>query len=245
MDHRLQHLSRGDDRAARITGRPDDELLDERHFGRADLDAEVAAGDHDAVGGLDDLVEVLERLALLDLGYDPGPRPRRIDAIPQPRDIVGGADERQRDVVDTVLQGERQIGRVLLGQRRDRELDAREVHALPGRDQATDLDPGLDPGGVNVRHPRPHGPVGTVRAAAGGRVAGPPERGDRGAAGRRAGGGIETGPSLVRGPARFSAAARDGGAEIAVGIADLDVRRIVSVHADDGRSCIRCCRCRR
>ena len=37
----------------------------QRHF-----DAEVAAGDHDAVEGVDDVVEVVDGLGLLDLGDD-------------------------------------------------------------------------------------------------------------------------------------------------------------------------------
>ena len=48
----------------------DGALLHERHVLERHLDAEVAAGDHDAVEGLDDLVEVVDRLRLLDLGDD-------------------------------------------------------------------------------------------------------------------------------------------------------------------------------
>ena len=56
-----------------ITGLPrssaasDDPLLEERHERGADLDAEVAARDHDRVGLLEDLVERVDGLRLLDL----------------------------------------------------------------------------------------------------------------------------------------------------------------------------------
>ena len=69
-DHRLQHLGRHDDRLGVAPGLVDDPLLQERHVLERALDAEVAAGDHDAVEGLDDLVEVVDRLRLLDLGDD-------------------------------------------------------------------------------------------------------------------------------------------------------------------------------
>ena len=43
------------------------------------LDAEVAAGDHDAVEGVDDLVEAVDGLRLLDLGEE-----READALLRP-----------------------------------------------------------------------------------------------------------------------------------------------------------------
>ena len=43
-------------------------LLHDRHALDRELDAEVAAGDHHAVGGADDLIGALDRLGLLHLG---------------------------------------------------------------------------------------------------------------------------------------------------------------------------------
>ena len=70
VDHRLQHLGGHDDRLGVAAGLVDDLLLQERHVLERALHAEVAAGDHEAVEGLDDLVEVVDRLRLLDLGDD-------------------------------------------------------------------------------------------------------------------------------------------------------------------------------
>ena len=50
--------------------------------GDVDLDAQVAAGDHHGVGGLDDLFEVLEGLGLFDLGDDLGLGPFGRDRSP-------------------------------------------------------------------------------------------------------------------------------------------------------------------
>ena len=68
MDHRLQHLRRGDHRLPALERLVDDPLLQEWNIGGADLDAEVAAGDHHGVRLGEDLVERENRLGLLDLG---------------------------------------------------------------------------------------------------------------------------------------------------------------------------------
>ena len=56
-DHRQQHLGRGDRRLAVRVGLADQLLLRDRDALDRDLDAEIAARDHDAVGGLEDLVD--------------------------------------------------------------------------------------------------------------------------------------------------------------------------------------------
>ena len=68
--HRLEHLRRRDRRPPVLERRQDDLLLDERNLLGADLDAQVAAGDHHGIGGLDDRTHLAERLGLLDLGDD-------------------------------------------------------------------------------------------------------------------------------------------------------------------------------
>ena len=70
LDHRLEHLGRDDDRLGAAAGDLAGALLHQRHLLERHLDAEVAAGHHDAVEGADDLVEVLDGLRLLDLGDD-------------------------------------------------------------------------------------------------------------------------------------------------------------------------------
>ena len=67
--HRHQHLRRGDHRAAGPVRGADDPLLGGRNPLDRDLDAQIAARDHDRVGGGDDRVEPLQRLLLLDLRH--------------------------------------------------------------------------------------------------------------------------------------------------------------------------------
>ena len=57
-----------------------------------------------------------------------GPAPRLADLAHEP-DVVGFADERERDVVDAQRKAEREIGLVLLGERGDAHAARRKVHA--------------------------------------------------------------------------------------------------------------------
>ena len=77
------------------------------------LDAEVAARDHHAVGGLDDLLGALDRLRLLDLGDQ-----RQARVLAHARDVLGAAHERERDEVDADRLAEASMLEVLLGHAR-------------------------------------------------------------------------------------------------------------------------------
>ena len=69
-DHGIQHLSSSDDGLAGAQTLTDDLLLEHGHLGSGDLYAQVAAGHHDTVGDLQDLVDVVHALLVLDLGDD-------------------------------------------------------------------------------------------------------------------------------------------------------------------------------
>lgn len=70
LDHALEHLGSADDRLAGHVAHGDQLLLGGEDLRGGDLDAQVSAGDHDAVGCLEDLAEVVEALPVLDLGDD-------------------------------------------------------------------------------------------------------------------------------------------------------------------------------
>ena len=86
-----------------------------RHLLERQLDAEVAARDHHAVGRADDALDVLERRVLLDLGDD---EHLLRDQRAQLGDVLGAAHEAEREVVELLLDGERDVLAVLLGDRR-------------------------------------------------------------------------------------------------------------------------------
>ena len=69
-DHGVEHLRGGDDRLVRGVALLDHLLLQVWHELGRDLDTQVAAGNHDAIGSLEDLVEVLDAQSALDLGED-------------------------------------------------------------------------------------------------------------------------------------------------------------------------------
>ena len=133
-----------DDRLGVAAGGLDDLLLQERHVLEGALDAEVAAGDHEAVEGLDDLVEVVDRLGLLDLGDDRQADADLVHDRPHVLDVRGAADEGQRDHVDGQAERPAQVVLVLLGHRGHRHRDARQVDALVVADRPPDHDPAAD-----------------------------------------------------------------------------------------------------
>ena len=131
LDHRFQHLRRGDDRLAILRGAADDVLLDRGHLLRRDFDAEIAARDHDAVGDFEDGVEVFDRLRLLQLGDDPGVGLQRVQAAPDVAHVVGGTHEGDGDGVDALRRSAKiEVFFVLLRQRRNLDRDAGKVDAL-------------------------------------------------------------------------------------------------------------------
>ena len=95
-------------------------------FSGRHLHAQVAAGDHDAVGFADDLLEVQDGLGLLDLRDDRDVRLQRLDEETGLRDVLCRAHERERDVINALLDAEPEVVLVLVRQRGKRELRARE-----------------------------------------------------------------------------------------------------------------------
>ena len=134
-------------------------LLEERHRRRADLDAEVAARDHDCVRLDDDRLERLDRLGLLDLRDHVRRRALRLDAAAQVADVVGRADERERDEVDSELEREGEVVDVLGRQGRDRQRDAGQVDALVRLDAAADHDRADGPQALDALDAKPDVPV--------------------------------------------------------------------------------------
>ena len=144
-DHRLEHLGGRDHRLAVGHARADDLLLDVGHVLEREAHAEVAAGDHHAVGHVEDVVEVGDGRAGLDLGDDHravGP-----DGQPHGGDVLGGLHERHGHRVDAG-----RAGRPRAGAGRPRSASAARSRSsgsdTPGRPRTT---PPLD-------HRRPRTP---------------------------------------------------------------------------------------
>ena len=159
VHHRLEHLRRGDHRLPDLEAAEDDPLLQQRHERRADLDAEVAARDHDRVGLLEHVVEDVDRLRLLDLRDHVRVRARLLDQRAQVAHVRGRADEGERDEVDVDPERELEVARVLHRQRRDRDRDPRQVDALVRGDPPADDDGAARTAAGDLADPQPDEPV--------------------------------------------------------------------------------------
>ena len=98
-------------------------LLRDRDALDRDLDAEIAARDHDAVGRREDLVDPGERGRALDLGEDQRLTARRARRGAHRQDVGGGLHEGLTDRVNPLADREFQAFLVALGEgvdRRDR-----------------------------------------------------------------------------------------------------------------------------
>ena len=113
-----------------VAGHPDHALLQRRHRSIADLDRKIAPRHHDAVGGLEDLLEIADRLEALDLGNHErlaAGGPHQFASHVHVGSILGKG---HRDKVG--LEGDRglDVVHVLGGERRGRQATPLTVDAL-------------------------------------------------------------------------------------------------------------------
>ena len=119
-----------------LGGAADDELLNGGNLFRRNFYAQVAARHHDAVGDLENGVEMLDRLRLFQLGDDPGVETEGGHAVAHQAHVFGRAHKRDGDGVDAVLKRELQIPGVLLRQRGCAHQHAGKIDAFVLAQQA-------------------------------------------------------------------------------------------------------------
>ncbi len=154
-------------------------LLHERHLLDRQLDAEVAARDHDAVGRVDDLLAVGRRLRLLDLGDQGHVRAAGGEVLAHRVEVLAAAHEREREVVQVHLEACVDQRDVLRAHGRQRHRHVGQVEALPRRHAAADLDVRDHVGADHLEHAQPHRAVGEVADVAGLDQLGEPAPGHR------------------------------------------------------------------
>ena len=96
-----------------------------RHF-----DAEIAAGDHDSVGGFENFFQMIDGLRLLELGDDGNVAAVRGDDLLDHADVGGGADEGERDGIDAVAEAEFEVFAIFFCQGGNGERHAGKVDAF-------------------------------------------------------------------------------------------------------------------
>ena len=138
--HRLEHLGGRDHGAPEEIGAAYEILLHGGDPFDGDFHPEVAARDHDAVGGREDLVDVIQGRRPLDLGDDERIVPQGSRPFANGVDVGGIFDERLADRVDALPKRELQAFAVLPGKRADAEVDAGDVQAFARSEFPPDLD---------------------------------------------------------------------------------------------------------
>ena len=168
--HGLEHLSGGDDELAGFVAALDHALLREEDLLHANLHAEVAARDHDAVGLLHDVGEVVEALHVLNLGDDEDVLGGGAEHLADVLDVGALAHERGGDEVNLVLDAPvEDVVAVLLRDGGKVDVDAGEVHVLALAELGAVLGPHLDGPRVHVagEHGEGDGAVGAEDLRAG------------------------------------------------------------------------------
>ena len=106
-------------------------LLDARQTFKRNFHAHIAAGDHDAVGGGEDLVKLLHALGVFDLGDDADALAAvGVEERAHIDDVLRAARKGGRDIVYILLNAEEKVALVALGKERHIEPRAGDVHAL-------------------------------------------------------------------------------------------------------------------
>src|SRR5690606_8638131 len=133
VHHGFHHLGGGDDQLVVGAGVQNDALLDARQAGVADFDAQVSARNHDAVAGVDEIVQglvVRHRLGSLDLGNDPRLAARFAHQLAGLVDVAAVAGKGHRHVVHADLGHDLDIGVVFIGKAVGGDASAAPVDAL-------------------------------------------------------------------------------------------------------------------
>ena len=129
--HAVEHLRGGDDGLTGLAAGTDEVLLDAGETFKRDLHAHIAAGDHDAVGSGEDLVKLFDALGVLDLRNDADALTAvGVEERAHINDVLRAARERSRDVIDVLLDAEKKVALVALGEERHVEPRTGDVHAL-------------------------------------------------------------------------------------------------------------------
>ena len=128
-------------------------LLDGGQLLVGDLDAHVAAADHDALAFPADVLDVVDAGLVLDLGDQAdAAAPIGLEELVHVDEILPDGDERAGDVVDVVLDAKEHILLVLLAQVDLLEHLVREAHALAVGQLAAVDDGAVDVVALDVVH---------------------------------------------------------------------------------------------
>ena len=139
-DHGIQHLGGSDADLTGAHGAVDQVLLDGRDLGKVDLNAHIAAGNHDAVGHGQDLVNVVDALLVLDLRDDADLGVVLVQDVADIHNVLRVAGKAGGDQIKALLDTKQNIARVALAHIRHGQVDAGDIDTLLGLDGAVIAD---------------------------------------------------------------------------------------------------------
>ena len=130
LDHRLQHLRCGDDEIPFPARAADDGFLHGRHALQGDLNSQIPAGHHYAFRHLKNSLHVVIALGLLNLGDDGHIGMLLSHAGAEVLDILGVANEGERNHIDARGQARLQVRQVFARHSRRADFHTGKIDAL-------------------------------------------------------------------------------------------------------------------
>ena len=124
-DHRFKQMGGDHDRFAQPNTTFDDSSLNDRQFFHRHFDAKIAAGDHDKVRDLNNVIDRLDRGLILYLGQHLGFAFFAGKQIAKLGEIAGFSNKAERNEVDAELRSECNVSNVLFCKRWKADVDAR------------------------------------------------------------------------------------------------------------------------
>ena len=166
LDHGFEHLGGDDDGQEGASGGFDDAPLEDGNLGRPGFDAEVAAGDHDAIGDGDDLLQFVDGGEGFDLGDEGDFAAGGMHGGGGFGQIAGAADEREGEEVEAVADGEADVLAILSGHGGQAHAGAGRVESGASGEQAAAAHGGANAIAVNLLDEQVEFAVAQVDAAA-------------------------------------------------------------------------------
>ena len=150
VNHTFQHLRSRDNRLARLVTARDNILLYQRYILGRYLYAQVASGNHNAVGYADNFIDMLYTGLILDFGNNPDRRTCFLKHFTDSDNIIGLLHEGCRNVIHIMLDSKKNICLVLFRQKRQLQLDTGASHALTRAQLAAIDHLGINSAAVNT-----------------------------------------------------------------------------------------------
>ena len=146
LGHRFQQVGGDDDGLSLGEASIDDAALDQGQDVVVDFDAEVAACDHDRVGGADDELEVAQAALVFDLGDDAAAGAEAVEERTEDEHVLAATDEGEGDEVDSGFDAGADIVFIFFGEGGEVHVNARQVDVPAGAQLAGGEDAAVDVG---------------------------------------------------------------------------------------------------